>query len=212
LYDPAMGAWAVTGSLATPRKAHTATLLPSGQVLVAGGGNGSALETAELYDSASERWTTTGSLVTARSGATPVLLLDGHVLSAGGRGKNAKLVANAEIYDAELGFRSDWQPKITQAPNNLKSGSRFRLMGSRFQGISQASDENTQDSSSNYPIVQLRRLDNEQVSFLPVDPQRGWSDTSFTSRPVKGFPPGPAQITIFSNGIPSMSNFSITSR
>ena len=86
-------------------------------------------------------------------------------------------------------------------------------MGSRFQGISQASGGNTQDSSSNYPIVQLRRLDNEQVTFLPVDPQVGWSDTSFTSRPVKGFPPGPAQITIFTNGIPSVSKYlTITSR
>ncbi len=88
----------------------------------------------------------------------------------------------------------------------LRSGNRLRLMGSLFQGISQASGGNTQDSSSNYPIVQLRRLDNEQVAILPVDPGRGWSDTSFTSRQVKGFPAGPAEVTIFTNGIPSVSN------
>jgi hypothetical protein len=85
------------------------------------------------------------------------------------------------------------------------SGKRLRLMGSLFQGISQASSANTQDSSSNYPIVQLRRLDNDHVTFLPVDPQRGWSDSSFTSRPVKDFPPGPARVTVFTNGIPSES-------
>jgi len=59
-----------------------------------------------------------------------------------------------------------------------------------FQGISQASGGNTQDSSSNYPIVQLRRLDNEQLIFLSVDPAIGWSDTSFTSLPVRRFPFG----------------------
>ena len=41
-----------TGTLTTTRYQHTATLLPNGQVLVAGGeGNGiSALSSAELYD------------------------------------------------------------------------------------------------------------------------------------------------------------------
>jgi hypothetical protein len=36
LEDPAGGTWTATGSLATKREFHTATLLPSGKVLVAG--------------------------------------------------------------------------------------------------------------------------------------------------------------------------------
>jgi WD40 repeat protein len=52
LYDPATGKWTVTGSLNTGHENHTATLLPSGEVLVAAGfGNpDNVVATAELYD------------------------------------------------------------------------------------------------------------------------------------------------------------------
>jgi WD40 repeat protein len=46
LYNPATGRWSYTGSLNTSRVAHTATLLPDGKVLIAGGAD----NTAELYD------------------------------------------------------------------------------------------------------------------------------------------------------------------
>ena len=65
LYDPASGTWTVTGSLNTGRSSHTATLLPNGKVLVAGGFD-SAFTSAELYDPASGTWTATGSLNTGR--------------------------------------------------------------------------------------------------------------------------------------------------
>ena len=51
LYDPATGTWSVTGSLNAARTAFTATLLPSGMVLVAAGNFGdTVLNSAELYD------------------------------------------------------------------------------------------------------------------------------------------------------------------
>src|SRR6266513_4018883 len=55
------GTWTATGRLGTARTLHTATLLPNGKVLVAGGNNGSALASAELYDPATGTWTATGS-------------------------------------------------------------------------------------------------------------------------------------------------------
>src|SRR5215468_10815367 len=61
------GTWTFTGSLSTGRFLHTATLLPSGLVLVVGGNDASFHPTAsaELYDPASGTWTATGSLNTA---------------------------------------------------------------------------------------------------------------------------------------------------
>ena len=74
-----------TGSLNTARYYHTATLLPNGQVLVAGGfdGNG-GLASAELFNPATGSWTPTGNLNTPRDLHTATLLPNGQVLVAGG--------------------------------------------------------------------------------------------------------------------------------
>ena len=56
LYDPATRNWNPAGTLTTARYAQTATLLSSGQVLIAAGAQGSPptwLSSAELYDSTS---------------------------------------------------------------------------------------------------------------------------------------------------------------
>src|SRR5437763_331719 len=73
-----------TGSLNTGRYWHTATLLPNGNVLVAGGvDSGGALASAELYDPATGAWTATGDLGAERGLHTATLLPNGKVLVAG---------------------------------------------------------------------------------------------------------------------------------
>jgi hypothetical protein len=214
LYNPVNGTWTATGSLNTARDNHTATLLPNGMVLVAGGVSyySNASASAELFDPAggtNGTWTATGSLNTARGNHTATLLPNGMVLVAAGTGSGGVL-ASAELYDVGFGFvRPDWQPQIATVTSPLISS--LTLTGSRFQGISQASGGSFQDSSTNYPLVQLRNIDNSQVAFLPVDPTAGWSNTSFTSTRVNNFPPGPALVTVFTNGIPSDSKYLVVS-
>jgi hypothetical protein len=195
----------VTGSLNTARVGHTATLLPNGKVLVAGGtlNASDSLASAELYDPASEIWTATAPLSTGRLDFTTTLLSNGKVLAAGGVGSNRAL-ASAELYDVGLGFNTTWQPQIATSTSPLTNNGCLTLTGSRFRGVSEGSGGNScQDSPADYPVVQLRRLDNEQTVFLL---STNWQTNSFTSAPVMGVPPGWAMATMFVNGIPSTSS------
>jgi len=162
----------------------------------------------------SPSWVPTGSLFTARTRHTATLLPNGKVLVAGGN--NGPALSGAELYDPGLGFDPGWQPLLTTVlPSILPSGSALTASGSRFKGISEASGGNgAENSSSNYPLVQLLNLANEQTLLLPVDAMTGWSDSLFTSTPItvmtttsSGFPIGYALVTVFTNGIPSQSQF-----
>ncbi len=99
LYDPGTGQWTAGDDLATARHTHSATLLPDGQVLVAGGldADVSPLASAELYEPTSDTWSATGSLDEARGSHSATLLVNGRVLAAGGGGAEGYL-SSAELY------------------------------------------------------------------------------------------------------------------
>jgi hypothetical protein len=105
LYNPAAATFTLTnGTLNTARGAHTATLLPDGTVLLAGGFNcpppscgNDILATAEVYNPASGTFTNTGSLITGRWQDAAIALNDGTVLVAGGFG-NGNFLASTERY------------------------------------------------------------------------------------------------------------------
>jgi hypothetical protein len=98
---PTCNHWASTGSLATPRQGHTATLLGSGQVLVTGGTDGTqALSSAELYDPATGTWTPLRSMNTPRVGHTATRLDGDRVLVVGGYSAlTFESLTSAEIHD-----------------------------------------------------------------------------------------------------------------
>ena len=112
----ATGSWSDGASLITGREEHTATLLPDGNVLIAGGsdGRGKALASAEVYNPATNRWTSVGSMATARTDHTATLLPSGKVLVAGGQlGPDPfSSLSSTELYDPTTGSWSTAAPMI----------------------------------------------------------------------------------------------------
>ncbi|TQF17795.1 kelch-like protein [Myxococcus llanfairpwllgwyngyllgogerychwyrndrobwllllantysiliogogogochensis] len=95
LYDPQTNVWTAVASMTFERKSHTATVLPSGKVLVVGG----AVEATgggripELYDPETNSWVpVASSSAIGRGGHFALLLPSGKVLVAGGN-------SIAELYD-----------------------------------------------------------------------------------------------------------------
>jgi hypothetical protein len=84
----------------SPRSGHTATLLPNGKVLIAGGmrRNQDFYKSAELYDPATGKFTPTGEMNQRRVGHVAVLLRTGKVLIAGGWIGHG-CTDEAELYD-----------------------------------------------------------------------------------------------------------------
>lgn len=124
------GTWTTTGSLNTARAAHTATLLPDGEVLVAGGqdSSGAALATAELYNPTTGSWTVTGSMAATRFLQGVTLLQNGHVLVAGGNicwgySGGSSPGTSAEIYDPSSGT---WT--ATGSMNYARAGAQLTLL------------------------------------------------------------------------------------
>ena len=112
--------WTPAASLAANHSGQTATLLPDGQVLAAGG------DTAERYDPTADRWLPAGTLTTHRNAHTATLLPDGQVLLVGGFALPFDGTAATERYDPAKGT---WTaaaplgtPRLSHSATLLRNG------------------------------------------------------------------------------------------
>ncbi len=99
-----VGSIVPAASMLAPRSGHTATLLPDGRVLIAGGmrRNQDFYKSAELYDPTTGKFQATGDMNERRVSPVAVLLRSGRVLIAGGWIGHG-CTDSAEIYDPSTG-------------------------------------------------------------------------------------------------------------
>lgn len=107
IFDPASGSWTSAGNMAQGRQFHSASLLPDGRVLVAGGCAYEMCPTpftsAELFDPSTSGWSSARNLAEGRFLHSATLLADGRVLVAGGLAGPDAALASSELYDPATG-------------------------------------------------------------------------------------------------------------
>jgi hypothetical protein len=102
IFDPMTDRWQPAAPHEDTESNQTATLLPDGRVLIAGGAADPA-----IYDPTSDTWQPAGSLPVNRGFTRAVLLQDGRVLLLGGLDlQNSRAINNVQIYDPS---RNAWQ-------------------------------------------------------------------------------------------------------
>jgi N-acetylneuraminic acid mutarotase len=97
IYDPTTDGWSDGGLLSKRRANHSATLLPSGKVLLAGGetaqNDSAKQQTTDIFDPTTRTWTAGPNMPGSRIAHSADLLANGKVLVSGGFGSAASTSA-----------------------------------------------------------------------------------------------------------------------
>ncbi|MFE8604483.1 Kelch repeat-containing protein [Archangium violaceum] len=150
VYNPYTNAWRRTASPLNAHSLHTATELPSGQVLVTGGHAGTWGDwtmNAELYDPATDTWSPAYLMHTPRGNHTATLLDSGKVLVVGGNIPARWNGPQAEVYDPATdtwsGVSGAFTPRSRATLTVLYSGQVLVSGGYLWSSTSTASSEVT---------------------------------------------------------------------
>ncbi|MDC0708105.1 kelch repeat-containing protein [Stigmatella sp. ncwal1] len=167
--------WSSAGFMAEARHVHTATLLPSGKVLIAGGyipAGSRYIASAELYDPATHSWSSTAPMPVERGYHTATLLPSGKVLIVGGQNGIFPL-ATAVVYDPAthswssaapmLSARASYTATLLPSGKVLVAGGYHRTAGALASA--ELYDPATNSWSSAAPMASTRHL--HTATLLP---------------------------------------------
>ncbi|MFL6688898.1 MAG: hypothetical protein ACJ8IR_01745 [Alphaproteobacteria bacterium] len=166
-----------------------ASLLPSGNVLVAGN-SGSAYE----FD---------GKNLNKQSacicGESLMILPSGEVLLGGDA-----------VYQASGTYNSAWQPTISNAPASVNRGSTYPISGTQFNGLSQANGFGDELMTyTNYPLVRITNKSSGHVFYARTHDHSSMgvatgNNTVSTNFDVpSNMETGASKLVVVANGIPS---------
>lgn len=103
VFSPRTNKWQTVAPMNEPRDQDTATLLPDGTVLAAGGTsdgvNPAPVARAEIYDPRTNTWTLVGAMNQPRFDHVAVLLRTGKVLLCGGTPDVSNNLSSCELYN-----------------------------------------------------------------------------------------------------------------
>jgi hypothetical protein len=122
VWDPATGAWSVSGTMTEP--GGPAVTLRDGRVLVAGGIDWSVdapLSRSEIWDPHTGEWSSSGAMTTPRTGHALIELARGEPFAVGGFATypDAPGVGSSEIFDVDSGSWGRLAPMIERRAGSV---------------------------------------------------------------------------------------------
>ena len=202
LYNPDSGTFAAANCCGVGRLGGTASVMSDGQVLLFGGYSEYGDSGIKVYNPNTDS-TLDHSTLGPRKAHTATPARNGSILIAGGIGTNAAYLDSTEIYSVPMGdYQADnRRPAISSKPSIIYLPTTLTVTGTRFRGDTETSSGNSQNSPTNFPLLQLQRVDNNQISWILPS---AYSDTSFLSTTIDGLADGYYRVVIITAGNSSL--------
>lgn len=202
-YTPDTKTWSTGNPIGGGRKYFSLVLLPDGTPVILGGvveTSADPVTSVIAFNTQTGVWAPAGDLLVPRQEHIAHLTLSGKILVIGGYNASQDGYKNVELFNFDniSPALSLWKPTVTDAQCvDCPATKSIRISGSGFTEAGEGSSGQTNQSPTNQPVVQLYRLDNEQIQWLR--PAIASSDTQFQSTAVD-FPDGLAIAFVYVNG------------
>ncbi|HZQ22331.1 MAG TPA: hypothetical protein VFA89_05980 [Terriglobales bacterium] len=121
------------------------------------------------------------------------------------------LVGGSEVYIPTGTYEQAWAPTITSAPSTVVRGSTYKIVGTQFNGLSQAAAFGDEfETATNYPLVRLTNQATGHVFYARTHDHStmgvatGLKPVSTNFDVPGNMETGPSTLEVVANGIPSV--------